>query len=205
MNKHLIELLSEDQFTTVEAYFRSEADTQQPTAPPKRRYSSEPPNYADMIFANETKFPFIEQALPSRVYVYKCSKEMASLLHRGDNVVVPMQHGGYSVGKVWNVHKTPLIDFEANHKYTWIVSKVDDSAYLQQLAKEAEFTKLLQQVEATQKREALRTAIFQNVAPGSEAYNVFAAALGVLGVQTPTLPAPAAAAPVAAPATTGKK
>jgi hypothetical protein len=206
LNKHLVELLTEGQFTTVAVYFTVEADVNvqakqpSPEAPyhyredgTRARRSAPPPpwglprrpdlNEQSPQDAMPAAFPFIERAVPSKTFIYKCSLEMAATLNQLDHVVVGGPTGNFSIAKVWQVHATAQIDFNAHYAYHWLVQKVDSTAYDNHMQKERQFVAMLEESEKARQRAAVREALLASVRPiDPEALEIFKAGLQLLGV-----------------------
>lgn len=209
MKRHLIELLTEGKFTTVQVYFETQLDKYREDMPappnglqhPRSARSSvafrkpELNEYPWGEVAPETAmFPFVDAALPAKTYTYKVNHMQAANLAKGDRVVVPTDADAFAVATVWMVDKTPQIDYNAQFEYRWLVQKVDAQEYNQNLAHEQQFRALLEENEKQRQREAIRSSMLQNMLPTDpDSLAQFNEALKVLGV-------PAFAAPVAPPA-----
>ena len=203
LNKHLVEILTEGKFTTVAIYFNTEAEVakqaaQAPQAPgnpapmprsPYRERAVAPPPWGgprlnEMSDAEVAgSFPFIEQAIPHKIFLYKASHEMAATLQRGDSVVVAGANNGFMVGKVWQVHQTAQIDYDAPYAYRWLVQKIDTTAFDDHMQKEKQFVAMLQESEKARQRAQARESLLASVRPiDPEALEVFKAGLALLGV-----------------------
>jgi hypothetical protein len=200
MNKHLVELLTEQQFTTVQVFFETAANKSQAPATGLQYPSSPRSSFAkrrpDLNELTESEFeqlgaafPFIASALPAKLYTYKCSKDVASELTKGDRVVVPTGENAMAVATVWLVDGAAEIDYNAQFAYRWIVQKVEDQKYRENMQHEADFRKLLVESEKRRQREAIRAAMLQSLVPQDEkSLADFNSALKLLGVPPITAP-----------------
>lgn len=208
-HRHLTELLTEGRFTTVEIFFpnaQKSAKPAEPRAPvwaptpgrvPYAAVSGNVLNPAEMA-AMQAAFPFIGKEVPERTFVYKVSHDVAKTLRTGDSVVVPRSDGqGFSIGKVWLVHESAQIDYNSDTNYKWIVQRVDAEQYNENLAREQEFTDLLERTEKARRRAEVRNALLAQLTPTDpEAFASFVNAMKLLGVENPEAVIPAPAAPV---------
>lgn len=212
-HRHLTELLTEGRFTTVEVFFPNAQKVAKATEPraavpawgtptsgrvPYSAVSGNVLNPAEMA-AMQAAFPFIGKEVPERTFVYKVSHEIAKFLHTGDSVVVPRADGqGFGIGKVWLVHESAQIDYNSDTNYKWIVQRVDAEQYNENLAREQEFTDLLERTEKARRRAEVRNALLAQLTPTDpEAFASFVNAMKLLGVENPEAVIPAPAAPVA--------
>lgn len=98
----------------------------------------------------------------SQKYTYKVSDAIAKTLALGDQVVVPAR-GAFKVAFVVEVHAEPQIDVKAPYSLGWVVQKVDHTAYDDQVAREKEAVKMLEQAERKKAQEDALDALLGNV------------------------------------------
>lgn len=224
LHKNVIELLTEGQYTTVSVYFQTKAEYDsvaanipQAAAPaPKAgawatnqasRRTPAPWEESRWAPLDVAQFPFISNEIPAHLYTYKVSLELGKLLKQGDLVVVPSgrtKFEKFAVAKVWQVHATAQIDYEAGLNYSWIVQLVDTSQFNDHMQREATFRAMLTEAKKAEERAAIRASVLASMQPGTDGYDIFAQALGVLGVEAPAPITPPPAPPMP-PAPTAKK
>lgn len=194
LNKHIVELLTEDQFTTVQVYFHTGEEVrsmvpQQPEAP--RAYPGAP---APAPWAPPGTFALSD--IPARTYTYKVSKELAAELKKGDIVVVPSDNSGHrkaKLGTVWQVSPTAAIDYNAGFDYKWIISKVDMSEYNAHITREIEFKQHLEENEKERQRQVMRDTMLARIRPVDPTQvESFRKSLQLLGVDADKFEAPKA-------------
>lgn len=198
--KHTLELLTEGQFGTIAVYFETATPPNASEYAMARDVQRRHPWAADVKFPADVSFPFVANSVPKQTYVYKVTPELHAQLAQGDSVVVPSSGKGaqqFSVGRVWMVHPTPQIDYDAPFEYKWIVQKIDSDLYIQQVAQEEKFRALLKDVQKAQERDKVRQSMLASVQHGGEAYQIFTQALASIGapvpVQAPVPPIPPSA------------
>ena len=112
-----------------------------------------------LLQENYTTLDVEFQETPGKGYTYKVSNDIKATLEKGSYVVIDAR-GSFKVAKVMEVHDTPQIDVDSPFSLKWVVSKVDTTAYNDQLTREAEATKLLEDAKRRKAREeALKTLV----------------------------------------------
>lgn len=225
MKKHLVELLTEGKFTTVEVYFQNMvpewARTMKPAPAPAYPQPAAPaymqpspgrvpfsavkdgkldssalrPGEFEMLSA---AFPFISAQMPEKTYTYKVSHELAAKLQSGDTVVIPDRKVAtqFLTAKVWVVHPSAQIDYQAKHDYAWVVQKVDIEEYRKNLDQEAAFRSMVERSEQERIRVETRKNLLATIAPTDpEEYVRFMDAMKLLGIENPETVVPALATP----------
>lgn len=118
-------------------------------------------NYNHLITLLQKGYTTVEVAFDKerqrRVYTYKASLTMG--LQPADLAVVESP-SGFEVVTVVRVHGEPQINVKAPYKFKWVVSKVDRTAYDEQMAREKKALALLQACEGKKAQtDALETLL----------------------------------------------
>jgi hypothetical protein len=92
-------------------------------------------------------------------YTYKTRLQ----LQAGDTVVVPVgKEAAYRLATVAYADNYADIDYNAIYPYSWVIAKVDDTAYKAQLEKEAEMLRLIKQRIADKQKSAVLCDLLQD-------------------------------------------
>lgn len=127
-------------------------------------------NLNHLITANQNNFQTICVRLANgaegQVYTYKAPINMC--LSPGDTVIVA-KNGTAKAGQpqyrtvlVAEVHEVPQIDYASDINYTWIVDKVDDVGYLEQIEIERMQAEQLARVEVQAKKREYVAMVQEN-------------------------------------------
>jgi len=118
-------------------------------------------NLNHLITANQSNFQTIgvqlNAANESRMYTYKAPIDM--VLVPGDTVLIAKNGTPkegmpqYRAALVGEVHQYPQIDYTSDINYAWIVDKVDDVGYLEQIELEQNQAQQLARMEVASKKK----------------------------------------------------
>lgn len=108
------------------------------------------------------RFDGAQKGSPNHGYTYKVSNEIAATLKEDDFVVVPARDT-FMVAKVLEIHDEPQIDPDTPYQLKWVVQKVDMAPYTDQIHREEEAVRLLQQAKRKKAQEEALEALLGNV------------------------------------------
>jgi len=127
-------------------------------------------NLNHLITANQKNFQTIgvklNAANGSRMYTYKAPINM--VLAPGDTVLIAKNGTPkegmpqYRAALVGEVHEYPQIDYTSDTNYTWIVDKVDDVGYLEQIELEQKQAQQLASMEVASKKKGFMQFVEEN-------------------------------------------
>jgi len=127
-------------------------------------------NLNHLITANQNNFQTIgvklNSAGESRLYTYKAPISM--VLVPGDTVLIAKnvtpKEGmpQYRAALVGEVHEYPQIDYTSDINYAWIVDKVDDVGYLEQIQLEREQAEQLAHMAVAAKKKEFMQFVEEN-------------------------------------------
>lgn len=187
----LIDLLQEN-YTTIEVVFESEAELELP----------QPQNNARIDPAGLWGGPTIPRApvppVTRRPKTYTYKAPLVANVKEGDFVIV---HNGdeFGIARVVKVHDVPKIDVNASFRYKWIVQRVDTSSYLEQMAREEEFRESLRHAERVNARESMVRQALEGLpedAPGRELFQAAVDSFRKTFERAPAIAAPVKPAPI---------
>jgi hypothetical protein len=115
-------------------------------------------NYTTLTVA----FDGAQKGSPNHGYTYKVSNEIAATLKKDDFVVAPARDT-FMVVKVLEIHEEPQIDPDTPYALKWVVQKVDMAPYADQIHREEEAVRLLQQAKRKKAQEEALEAILGSV------------------------------------------
>ena len=149
MKQHHILNAMQNNFTTIEIKFLNNDNVDFPV------------DVEDADGNSLLKVPgWISQPIDSRkAYTYKALRDTCEV---GDYVNILAPGSTLKVGVITEVHEAPLINFEADFEYKWIVGKIDLRAYADNLIHETELIRKFAAIERNHQRNAAMLKVREN-------------------------------------------